>query len=615
MPDSTSEKPKKQTGTGQQPTIDNRQSEDNQQSEERKMLDFTLMKRLLPYVQDHSILLGLSLFFMLGMNISGVLHPYLIKIGIDRHIATGNLEGLYTTCLVLGLVLFSNFLFFVAFNYSVNYLGQRLLFDIRLDLFRKVLTLSNNFFDVTAVGKTLTNVTNDVEAIRQFISEGIVNVTGDILKLLFILIAMLLVNFRLALLAFITIPFFLLATIAFRNSIRGGYRGVRKANSEINISLAETISGVREIHLFNHEEHSEKTFDGYNRHYLQAFLKVVHSYSLYFPVIEIVANASMIMIFFYTHFALGDKVQVGVIFAFFSYITMFFKPLRQMAEKFNMFQSAMAASERVFKLLDEQIAIRNHAQPKRIAGPMQGEVRFENVTFAYIPGTPVMKNISFTIRPGEKVAIVGHTGSGKTTTISLLNRLYDVQEGAITIDGVDIKEYDMTDLRGQIATVPQDIFLFTGSVADNISLHDSQIRRKDVEFAAEQVYANRYIEKLPNRYDENILEEGKLLSVGQRQLISFARAFVRKPSIVILDEATSSIDSETETLIEAGVKNLLDGRTAIIIAHRLSTIKSVDRILVLHKGELVETGSHDTLLQQDGLYRQLYEMQALMLVA
>ena len=400
MPDSKQERPQKSTNVEQQSKIGSPKSQ--------KMLDFKLMKRLLPYVQHHTILLGLSLFFMLGLNVSGVLHPYLIKIGIDQHVATGNLEGLYSTCLILGIVLFGNFLFFVAFNYSVNYLGQRLLFDLRLDLFQKVLALSNNYFDVTAVGKTLTNVTNDVEAIRQFISEGIVNVAGDILKMLFILIAMLLVNYRLALLAFTTIPIFLLATVAFRKSIRGGYRGVRKANAEINTSLVETINGIKEIHLFNHEEHSEQTFDGFNRHYLNAFLKVVHSYALYFPVIEIVANAGMVLIFLYTHFVLGDRVQVGVIFAFFSYITMFFKPLRQMAEKFNMFQSAMAASERVFTLLDEQIVIRNPEQPKRIAGPMQGKIRFDNVTFAYTPGTPVMKNVSFTIQPGEKVAIVGH---------------------------------------------------------------------------------------------------------------------------------------------------------------------------------------------------------------
>jgi ABC-type multidrug transport system fused ATPase/permease subunit len=320
----------------------------------------------------------------------------------------------------------------------------------------------------------------------------------------------------------------------------------------------------------------------------------------------------MIIILLYTHFVVGDTLKVGVIFAFFSYINMFFKPLRQMAEKFNMFQSAMAASERVFKLLDQKVTITNHSTPKRINGHFRGEITFDQVNFAYTPRTPVMKNVSFTIKPGEKVALVGHTGSGKTTIINLLNRLYDVQDGIVLIDGVNIKDYKMRDLRNQIATVPQDVFLFTGTIAENISLHDPRITQKDIKYAAKQVYANHYIDLLPNQYDENILEEGKLLSVGQRQLLSFARAFVRNPSIVILDEATSNIDSETESLIEAGVKNLLADKTAIIIAHRLSTIKSVDRILVLHKGELVEEGNHEALLQQDGLYKQLYEMQALL---
>jgi ABC-type multidrug transport system fused ATPase/permease subunit len=310
---------------------------------------------------------------------------------------------------------------------------------------------------------------------------------------------------------------------------------------------------------------------------------------------------------------MGYTLQVGVVFAFFSYINMFFRPLRQLAERFNMFQSAMAASERIFRLIDRPIKITGAPEPKRINGPFSAEIRFENVNFAYKPEAPVLKNVSFTLKPGEKVAIVGYTGSGKTTITSLLNRLYDVQEGEIRIDGVNIKDYDLHDLRSQIATVPQDIFLFTGTITDNITLHDPAITTDAVRYAAQQVYADRYIERLPEKYHENILEEGKLLSVGQRQLLSFARAFVRNPSIIILDEATSSIDSETESLIEAGVKNLLDNRTAIIIAHRLSTIKSVDRILVLHKGELVQEGTHESLLQQDGLYRQLYEMQAFLL--
>ncbi len=582
-------------------------------TKDRKTLDWKLVKRLFPFVKNHLVLLVLSFVFMIGMNVTDVLHPYLVKTGIDTYVAAEDLTGLYRICLILAAVLVSNFAFAVLFNYAIQYLGQRLLFDLRLELFKKVLALSREYFDVTAVGKTLTNITNDVEAVRQFISEGIVTVIGDMLKMVFVLTAMLLVNFRLALMAFLTVPIFIVATLAFRNSIRSGYRGVRKANAEINTSLVETITGIKEIHLFNFQEQSKKTFEGYNRHYLDAFLKVVHSYALYFPIIEVVSNISMIIILLYMHFAIGKTLEVGVIFAFFAYINMFFRPIRQMAEKFNMFQSAMAASERIFTLLDRKITIQNAPQPKRISGSFQGEITFDHVKFAYKPDTPVMKDVSFTITPGEKVAIVGHTGSGKTTIINLLNRLYDIQEGEILIDGVNLKDYDLQDLRGQIATVPQDAFLFTGTIADNISLHDPQIAREDVEHAAQQVYADRYIERLPQHYDENILEEGKLLSVGQRQLLSFARAFVRHPSIIVLDEATANIDSETEHLIEAGVKNLTEGKTAIIIAHRLSTIKSVDRILVMHKGELVEEGPHETLLQQGGLYQQLYEMQSLML--
>lgn len=582
-------------------------------AKEQKILDWRLLKRLFSYLRRHALLLALTLACMLGLNVTGVLHPYLVKVGIDTHVAAGDVAGLKRTAWLLGGVLIGNFLFFMAFIYSVQYLGQRLLFDLRLDLFRKVLALSNDYFDTTAVGKTLTNVTNDVEAIREFISEGIVTVIGDLLKLGFILIAMLLVNARLALLAFITIPLFVAATALFRRSIRSGYREVRKANSDINTTLVETITGIKEIHQFNHQAQSKRTFGEHNRRYRDAFLRVIHSYALYFPILEIVSNLGMIIILLYTHFALGDTLQVGVIFAFFSYLHMFFRPLRQLAEKFNMFQSAMAAAERAFRLLEEPVAITSPAQSKPLPkGGFRGDISFERVNFAYTPGVPVLKNLSFRLHPGEKVAIVGYTGSGKTTIINLLNRLYDIQDGTIRIDGVTIQDYALPDLRGQIATVPQDPFLFTGTVADNISLHVPGITRQAIEEAARQVYADRYITKLPRQYDENILEEGKLLSVGQKQLLSFARAFVRRPAIVVLDEATSSIDSETETLIEAGVKNLLAGKTAIIIAHRLSTIKSVDRILVLHKGELVEEGTHKSLLRQGGLYRQLYEMQALL---
>ncbi|NIM14805.1 MAG: ATP-binding cassette domain-containing protein [Candidatus Aminicenantes bacterium] len=572
--------------------------------------DWRLLKRLLPYLKKHVILVTVTVVFMLIMDITGVLHPYLIKLGIDRDVANGDLQGLGQTALILLIVLVSSFLFQVFFNYAVQYLGQKLLYDLRLDLFKHMIHLSNDYFDKTPVGKTLTNITNDVESIREFISEGVVSVIGELLKVFFILAAMMMINFKLAMLAFIMLPFFAIITILFRKSIRTGYRGVRKANSQINTALQESITGIREIIQFNYKEKSKENFEKANRYYLESFLKVVHAYSLYFPVIEVVSNISMVIILFFAHLALGVSVRVGEIFAFFSYINMFFRPLRQLAERFNMFQAAMAAAERTFRLLDQDVTIKNPDNPRPIPLDFKGKITFKNVHFAYKPENPVLRDISFEIQPGEKVALVGYTGSGKTTIINLINRLYDIQSGSILIDGIPVREYDMGELRSRISTVPQDPFLFTGTVAENISMYDPSISLKDIVEAAQTVNADQFIKQLPDKYDENVLEEGKRLSVGQKQLVSFARGVVRKPDIFILDEATSNIDSETEKLIDAAIEKLLEGRTAIIIAHRLSTIRKVDRILVFNKGCLVEEGSHEELLRNGGIYNRLYQTQA-----
>jgi len=575
-----------------------------------KHFDWKQLKRLLAYIKHHLWLTATVLTLMLGFNVLTVLKPYLVKVGIDTDISNGDLQGLTVTVALLGIVLFAAFLCQFLFSVLVQYLGQKLLFDLRMDLFRKILALSNEFFDKTAVGKTLTNVTNDVEAIREFISEGIVTVIGELLKVVIISIAMFALNYRLALLAFITIPLFVGATAVFRKSIRSGYRGVRKANAEINTTLSETISGIREIRLFNIREKSEERFSGHNRHYLNAYLKTVHAYALYFPVLTLVSNAGMIIILFYSHYSMGISLEVGEIFAFFAYINMFFMPLRQLAEKFNLFQSAMAASERVFKLLDQPVAIRNSPHAVGLSSRSTGSIAFRNVFFSYSDGSPVINNLNFHIRPGEKVALVGQTGSGKTTITSLISRLYDIQSGAILIDGQDIRDLDIFSLRRQIATVPQDLFVFTGTVAENITLHQQDITQQKIEHASRQVHLDRFVRAMPHGYQQNVLEEGKLLSGGQKQLLSFARALVADPSIIILDEATSNIDSETEHLIEDAIQNLLEDKTAIIIAHRLSTIKAVDRVLVLDHGNLVEEGTHESLLNSGGLYSELYKMQA-----
>jgi ATP-binding cassette subfamily B protein len=581
-----------------------------EEPEQLTKMDWRLLRRLLPYLREHSFLVTITVFFMFMMNIAGVLHPYLIKIGIDRDVAGGDLRGLGQTAMLLLIVLVSAFLFQIFFNYAVQYLGQKLLYDLRIDLFRHMIYLSNEYFDKTPVGKTLTNITNDVESIREFISEGVVTVIGEMLKVFFILAAMMIINLKLALLTFVMIPFFVFVTLVFRKRIRSGYRGVRKATAQINTALQETITGIREIIRFNYKDKSKENFEVSNRYYLESFLKVVHAYALYFPMIELVSYITMVIILIFAHLALGVSIYVGEIFAFFSYIDMFFRPLRRLAEQFNMFQSAMAAAERTFLLLDREVAIKNPAHPLPIPDDFKGKITFKNVHFAYNPENPVLRDVSFEIQPGEKVALVGYTGSGKTTIINLINRLYDIQAGTILIDDIPVREYDMGELRSRISTVPQDPFLFTGTVAENISMHDPDISFKDIVESAQTVNADRFIGHLPAAYDENVLEEGRRLSVGQKQLVSFARGVVRKPDIFILDEATSNIDSETEKLIDAAIEKLLEGRTAIIIAHRLSTIRKVDRILVFNKGCLVEEGSHEELLRNGGIYDRLYRTQA-----
>ena len=581
--------------------------------EKPKPLETALLKRLLPYVGQYAWLALGALVCLIIVDGTGVVQPYLVKHAIDVDVAGRNLSGLARTGILLALVMVAGYAFQVLSGYGIQYMGQKLLLDLRMDLFRKVLSLSSDFFDRTPVGNTLTNLSNDLEALREFIAEGIVSVAGDLLRVCMILVAMLLINFTLALVTFISIPLFLTATFLFRASIRAGFREVRKANGEINVALSETISGVREIHQFGYETEARTSFARNNTSYRMAYMKVVNAYALFFPAIEIVTNASMILILLAAHFWVGATLHIGEIFAFFAYINMFFWPLRQLAEKFNLLQSAVAATERIFKLMDQEVTVVAPAADVGLVVASPAELVFDTVDFRYAPDAPVLHGISFRVAPGEKVAIVGPTGSGKTTLISLVTRLYDVRDGRILLDDRDIRTIPLPTLRKAVATVPQDVFLFTGTVAENISLYNDSVDWRTIEHAAQEVRANRFIAAMPKGYGEQVGEEGKRLSEGQQQLIGLSRAFARNPSLVILDEATSNIDSETEHLISEGIQRLLQNRTALIIAHRLSTIRTVDRILVLHRGRIVQEGSHDELVRRDGLYRQLYEMQSLML--
>ncbi len=571
------------------------------------------MKRLSVYVTKYISIVVLSVVLLLLLNIAGVLQPYIVKTGIDKYIMNGDMQGLKSLSLLLFSVIIAAFGLNFVFNYMVQYIGQKVLMDLRMDLFKHVLKLPNSYFDKTPVGKILTNVTNDVEAIRAFVSEGVVTVTGELLKVFFILTAMFIINFRLAIIIFISIPIFVVGTLLFRNSIRKGFAGVRKANSEINTSLVETLTGIKEIILFDHRSKSRNRFETSNKRYLTAYLKVINAYSLYFPIIEIVSNLSMIAIFFYAHFIIGISVKVGEIFAFFTYINMFFRPLRELAEKYNMFQSAMAASARAFRLLDQKITIHNSPNPLKSEKRIMGDIELKRVNFEYRKGNRILKDISLKIKKGEKVALVGNTGSGKTTVINLINRIYDVEDGAVLIDGMNIKEYDLEYLRDQIGVVPQDPFFFNGTIYENLSLFKSNLTVERVEECSEKVHADKFISKFENGYEETVLEEGKKLSVGEKQLLSFTRALIKDPSIIIMDEATSNIDSETEKYIEDATRKLLGGRTSIIIAHRLSTIKMVDRIIVLKDGVIVEEGNHTELIQKGGEYYSLYKSQAFLL--
>lgn len=590
--------------------------------------DINLFKELFKYILRQKTTFVLVIVAMLLADIFGVLPPYFFKLGLDESVPAGDLNGLYKNALWLALSLAGGFVFSVVFGYLSQRIGQRLVHDLRMDITRKIFSLNSSYFDQNPVGNILTYLTNDLESIKQFISDGVAGIVGDLMKVIFILGFMFWLNPILALLAIVSVPLFGIATYLFRLSLRLGYRGIRKSSATMNTTLVEAITGIKEITIFNHVDKTLRDFEVSNQNYLRSFLKVVFAYSLYFPLIEIVSFISMVAVLYGAHNYINVKVTAGEIFSFFFYINMFFRPLRDLAEQFNTFQSAMSGAERIFYFLDtprdfsdEGGSITDYRA--------RGAIAFQKVEFTYplhprrfkqdesIAGAnnknngPVLKNISFRIKPGEKIAIVGSTGAGKTTLISLLNRLYEVSKGKITIDGKDIRDFSFKCLRENITTIPQDIFLFTGSFYDNIALQ-KPVAKGHIEEVAKKIRLHDFISQREKQYRENVLEEGKSLSTGQKQLLSFARAFVKDAPIVILDEATSNIDSHSEEIIQKALYKVLEGKTAIIIAHRLSTIRNADRILVMHQGKLVENGTHKELMgKRSGIYRNLYQIQSI----
>ncbi|MBI2533216.1 MAG: ABC transporter ATP-binding protein [Deltaproteobacteria bacterium] len=574
-----------------------------------KAYDARLMARMLRYLRPYWKLLGVSFSFLLLHTATQLLGPYITKVAIDRYIAHQDVAGLDLMALAyLGVVLLG-FIFLFVQTYTTEYTGQRAMHDLRMEIFTHLQKQDMAYFDRNPVGRLMTRTINDVETLNELFSTGVVGLLGDLFIVFGIAGAMLWLNWQLALVCLAAFPLILYLSRFYRRRAREVYRESRLILARLNAGLQENIAGVATIQAFGQEEKMYRRFQEINLGYRNVLLRSVRYNAVFFPIIEIFSALTIGLLLWYGGgLVVQNIVEAGVIVAFIQYIQRMYHPIRDLAEKYNIMQAAMASSERVFTLLDTPERIKNPARPRSVER-LRGEIEFKNVWLSYHAGEPVLKDISFRIRPGEKVALVGATGGGKTSIISALCRFYDIERGAILIDGVEIREWDKQALRRQLGLVLQDVFLFSGDIAENITLGDARISEARMIEAARRAQIAPFVERLPGGYQEEVQERGSTLSQGQRQLLSFARALAFDPRILILDEATSSVDTETELLIQAALEELLKERTALIIAHRLSTIKSADRILVVHKGEIWEQGSHEELLAQGGLYARLYDLQ------
>jgi ATP-binding cassette subfamily B multidrug efflux pump len=625
-----------------------------------KAYDSRLMARLLRYLRPYRWQVAIALVSIVLKSFADVLGPYLTKVAIDRYLApkaaaTGTSSGIWSwlspnaitgvaqiAAIYVGLLVFSFLLEFLQ-TYYMQWTGQKVMFDLRRQIFRHLQRLHVAFFDKNPVGRLVTRVTTDVDALNEMFTSGVVSIFEDLFVLAGILGVMLCMNWKLALITFAVLPFIVVATKIFRDRVRDSYRRIRVAIARINSYLQEHISGMVVLQLFNRERKAYTRFSEINRSHMDAFKDAIMAYSVYYPVVEILSAIAIACVIW---FGGGDVMRntpvtsvavsfnwktliafrlvstvatLGVLVAFIQYALRFFRPIMDFSEKYNILQSAMAASERIFKLLDTPVQVVSPPVTKRPEGP--GRIEFDHVWFAYreapdsnaVNSDPapdwVLRDVTFAIEPGETVAIVGHTGAGKTTLISLLLRFYDVQRGAVRIDGVDVKDMDLADLRSRFGVVLQDPFLFSGTIGGNIRLGTKRIQDADVEQAAEDVNLADFIRALPKGFAEEVRERGSTLSTGQKQLISFARALAHEPKILILDEATSSVDTETEFRVRDALNRMVEGRTSLIIAHRLSTVQRADKIIVMHKGQVREMGTHQQLLAQRGIYFKLYQLQ------
>ena len=573
------------------------------------------MRRLLIYIRPYKWYVVLGIFLSIAVSAMEAVRPYFTKIAVDVNIAQKDPHGLLITTLWFFSVILLRGVLQYLNTYLTQWIGQRTIFDLRMQVFEHLQNLGIQFFDRNPIGRLITRVTNDIEVLNEMFSSGIVMVFSDVFTIIGILYFMFSMNWQLALISLAVLPLLFYGTFLFRKKAREAYREVRIQIARINAFMQEHITGMMVDQVFNREIKAFKKFEDINALHRDANIKSIFYYSLFYPGVDLIGAIAVGLIIWYAgREALGGAVTIGTVMAFLQFNEMFWRPIRDLSEKYNIMQTAMASSERVFRLLDDQTRVADSMQPAELQN-VRGEIEFRNVWFSYDNRKDgqepewVLKNVSFKIKAGETAAFVGHTGAGKTTIISLLARFYDVQRGEILIDGVNIKSVRQGDLRKHIAVVLQDVFLFSGDIRTNIGLGDKAISDDRIKAAARVVGANRFIDGFPGKYDEPVRERGATLSVGQKQLISFARALAFHPQILILDEATSSVDTETEILIQKAIKKLLQGRTSIVIAHRLSTIQSASKIIVMHKGEIREMGTHQELLGLGGIYHRLYQLQ------
>ncbi len=571
-------------------------------------VDVNLLRRIFRYVKPYRRIFVWSIILTLLLAVLAPLRPLLIEYTLDKYILENDSSGLLIMSAIMIILLLIQTVVQYYHTFFTNVLGQSVIKDLRVAVFNHISSLRLKYFDRTPIGQLITRTVSDLETIADIFSEGLIVIIGDVLQVAAIIAVMLYTDWKLTLVVLIPMPFLMAASYVFKEAIKSAFQDVRSQVAHLNTFLQEHITGIKIIQYFARENQEMQKFKRINAKHRDAHIRSNWYYSIFFPVVEIISAISIgLLVWYGSKSILSNDISPGVVVAFIMYINMLFRPIRELADKFNTLQMGMVGAERIFNVLDTRETTDNNGtfKPESI----KGEIEFKNVWFAYNDENWVLKDISFHVKPGQTLALVGATGAGKSSVINILNRFYEINKGSVKIDGIDIREYELSYLRSEIATVLQDVFLFSDSIANNINLGNKDISREQLISAAEEVGAHEFIQRLPGGYDYDVMERGATLSVGQAQLISFIRALVYDPRILVLDEATASVDTETEGLIQQAITKLMQGRTSIVIAHRLSTIQNAGRIIVLDHGEIKETGSHQQLLKLDGFYKRLYDLQ------